>query len=153
MKHLFQNLEGIENMTQIPDAMFVIVPTRRKLRSRKRAAWRAGGFGVDRIAIRTWWTDYSGNDDALRAIRLFTSKISESVAEGKVAYEQSRSRSEGCRGPGTGRRRRIRGHQRLRTIRKAGRRLCWSTTEEARYDGSHSPCGRRQSIRAAYGQE
>jgi small subunit ribosomal protein S2 len=31
-----------------------------------------------------------GNDDALRAIRLFTSKISESVAEGKAAYEQSR---------------------------------------------------------------
>jgi len=24
MKHLFQNLEGIENMTQLPDAMFVI---------------------------------------------------------------------------------------------------------------------------------
>jgi len=24
MKHLFQNLEGIENMAQLPDAMFVI---------------------------------------------------------------------------------------------------------------------------------
>jgi len=24
MKHLFQNLEGIENMTQLPDTMFVI---------------------------------------------------------------------------------------------------------------------------------
>src|SRR6202040_4317535 len=30
-----------------------------------------------------------GNDDALRAIRLFTSKISESVLEGHNAYKQS----------------------------------------------------------------
>jgi small subunit ribosomal protein S2 len=30
-----------------------------------------------------------GNDDALRAIRLFTSKISESVLEGHTAYQQS----------------------------------------------------------------
>ena len=31
-----------------------------------------------------------GNDDALRAIRLFTTKIADSVAEGRSAYEQSR---------------------------------------------------------------
>jgi len=31
MKHLFQNLEGIENMTQIPDAMFVIDSNAEKL--------------------------------------------------------------------------------------------------------------------------
>ena len=30
-----------------------------------------------------------GNDDALRAIRLFTTKIADSVAEGRAAYEQS----------------------------------------------------------------
>src|SRR5262249_1754903 len=30
-----------------------------------------------------------GNDDALRAIRLFTSKISEAVLEGRNAYQQS----------------------------------------------------------------
>jgi small subunit ribosomal protein S2 len=30
-----------------------------------------------------------GNDDALRAIRLFTSKISESVLEGHTAYQAS----------------------------------------------------------------
>jgi small subunit ribosomal protein S2 len=30
-----------------------------------------------------------GNDDALRAIRLFTTKISDSVAEGRNAYQQS----------------------------------------------------------------
>ena len=30
-----------------------------------------------------------GNDDALRAIRLFTTKISDSVLEGRAAYEQT----------------------------------------------------------------
>jgi len=30
-----------------------------------------------------------GNDDALRAIRLFTTKIADSVAEGRAIYEQS----------------------------------------------------------------
>jgi small subunit ribosomal protein S2 len=30
-----------------------------------------------------------GNDDALRAIRLFTTKIADSVAEGRTIYEQS----------------------------------------------------------------
>jgi len=33
--------------------------------------------------------DHSRNDDALRAIRLFTSKISESVIEGRNHYQQS----------------------------------------------------------------
>ena len=32
---------------------------------------------------------FPGNDDALRAIRLFTTKIADSVAEGRTAYEQS----------------------------------------------------------------
>jgi small subunit ribosomal protein S2 len=30
MKHLFQNLEGIENMAQLPDAMFVVDSTPKK---------------------------------------------------------------------------------------------------------------------------
>jgi len=32
---------------------------------------------------------FRGNDDALRAIRLFTTKIADSVAEGRAQYEQS----------------------------------------------------------------
>jgi len=41
-----------------------------------------------------------GNDDALRAIRLFTSKISESVIERPQRLRAiSGWRSEGCRGP------------------------------------------------------
>ena len=91
MKHLFQNLEGIENMTQLPDAMFVIDSNAEEI-----AVKEARRMGVPVVSVVDTNCDpdvvdwiIPGNDDALRAIRLFTSKISESVAEGKAAYEQS----------------------------------------------------------------
>ena len=91
MKHLFQNLEGIENMTQLPDAMFVIDSNAEEI-----AVKEARRMGVPVVSVVDTNCDpdvvdwiIPGNDDALRAIRLFTSKISESVAEGKAAYQQS----------------------------------------------------------------
>jgi len=92
MKHLFQNLEGIENMAQLPDAMFVIDSNAEEI-----AVKEARRMGVPVVSVVDTNCDpdvvdwiIPGNDDALRAIRLFTSKISESVAEGKHNYEQSR---------------------------------------------------------------
>jgi small subunit ribosomal protein S2 len=91
MKALFQNLEGIENMTQLPDAMFVIDSNAEEI-----AVKEARRMGVPVVSVVDTNCDpdvvdwiIPGNDDALRAIRLFTSKISESVAEGKAAYAQS----------------------------------------------------------------
>ena len=91
MKHLQQNLEGIENMTQLPDAMFVIDSNAEEI-----AVKEARRMGVPVVSVVDTNCDpdvvdwiIPGNDDALRAIRLFTSKISESVAEGKHNYEQS----------------------------------------------------------------
>src|SRR4030081_1262501 len=91
MKHLFQNLEGIENMAQLPDAMFVIDSNAEEI-----AVKEARRMGVPVVAVVDTNCDpdvvdwiIPGNDDALRAIRLFTSKISESVLEGHNAYQQS----------------------------------------------------------------
>jgi small subunit ribosomal protein S2 len=91
MKHLQQNLEGIENMTQLPDAMFVIDSNAEEI-----AVKEARRMGVPVVSVVDTNCDpdvvdwiIPGNDDALRAIRLFTSKMSESVSEGRVAYEQS----------------------------------------------------------------
>ena len=65
-----------------------------------------------------------GNDDALRAIRLFTSKISDAVVEGRQSYEQSQIAEQKAARAQAGRRgRRVRGHQRLRSLREAGRRF------------------------------
>ena len=91
MKHLHQNLEGIENMTQLPDAMFVIDSNAEEI-----AVKEARRMGVPVVSVVDTNCDpdvvdwiIPGNDDALRAIRLFTSKISESVLEGHNTYQQS----------------------------------------------------------------
>ena len=90
-KHLFQNLEGIENMAQVPDAMFVIDSNAEEI-----AVKEARRMGVPVVSVVDTNCDpdvvdwiIPGNDDALRAIRLFTSKISESVIEGRAAFEQT----------------------------------------------------------------
>src|SRR5690242_2979668 len=91
MKHLYQNLEGIENMSQLPDAMFVIDSNAEEI-----AVKEARRMGVPVVSVVDTNCDpdavdwiIPGNDDALRAIRLFTTKIADAVAEGKsLATEQ-----------------------------------------------------------------
>jgi small subunit ribosomal protein S2 len=90
-KHLFQNLEGIESMTQLPDAMFVVDSNAEEI-----AVKEARRMGIPVVSVVDTNCDpdmvdwiIPGNDDALRAIRLFTTKIADSVAEGRAAFEQS----------------------------------------------------------------
>jgi small subunit ribosomal protein S2 len=91
MDHLHQNLGGMENMTTLPDAMFVIDSNAEDIAVRE-----ARRMGVPVVSIvdtncNPEVVDWiiPGNDDALRAIRLFTSKISDAVIEGKQSLEQS----------------------------------------------------------------
>src|SRR5438067_4779645 len=91
MKHLFQNLEGIENMTQLPDAMFVIDSNAEEI-----AVKEARRMGVPVVSVVDTNCDpdvvdwiIPGNDDALRAIRLFTTKIAGSVGGGRNNYPAS----------------------------------------------------------------
>jgi len=91
MKHLHQNLEGVENMTQPPDAMFVVDSHAEAIAVRE-----SRRMGVPVVSIvdtncdpdQVDWV-IPGNDDALRAIKLFTSKISDAVIEGRQAFERS----------------------------------------------------------------
>jgi small subunit ribosomal protein S2 len=83
-KHLQANLAGIKNMTRLPDAIFVIDSNKEQIAVRE-----ARKLGIPVVAVVDTNCDPSevdyvipGNDDALRAIRLFTSKIGESIAEG-----------------------------------------------------------------------
>jgi small subunit ribosomal protein S2 len=91
MKHLNQNLAGVENMTTPPDAMFVVDSHTEMIAVRE-----ARRMGVPVVAVVDTNSDpdqvdwvIPGNDDALRAIRLFTSKISDAVIEGRSAFEQT----------------------------------------------------------------
>ena len=91
LKHLKQNLSGVENMSALPDAMFVIDSHAEAIAVRE-----ARRMGVPVVSIvdtncdpdQVDWV-IPGNDDALRAIKLFTSKISDAVIEGRQAYERS----------------------------------------------------------------
>ncbi len=91
LKHLNQNLSGVENMTTPPDAMFVVDSHNEMIAVRE-----ARRMGIPVVAVVDTNSDpdavewvIPGNDDALRAIRLFTSKIADAVVEGRSAFEQT----------------------------------------------------------------
>ncbi len=83
-KHLNTNLAGIKNMRRLPDAVFVIDSNNEAI-----AVAEARKLGIPVVAVvdtncDPTLVDYviPGNDDALRAIRLFTTKIADSAFEG-----------------------------------------------------------------------
>jgi small subunit ribosomal protein S2 len=90
-KHLEQNLAGIKDMPGLPDVLFVIDSNKEAI-----AVKEARRLGIPVVAIVDTNCDpdevdwvIPGNDDALRAIRLFASKIADAVVEGRaLATEQ-----------------------------------------------------------------
>ena len=83
-KHLQANLAGIKNMKRLPDALFVVDSNNEAI-----AVSEARKLGIPVVAVVDTNCDPTvvdyvipGNDDALRAIRLFTSKIADSAVEG-----------------------------------------------------------------------
>ena len=95
-KHLELNLAGIKDMPGLPDAMFVV-----DSHSEEIAVQEARKLGIPVVAIVDTNCDpdmvdhvIPGNDDALRAIRLFTSRIADSILEGRQAAEDIRLEEE-----------------------------------------------------------
>jgi small subunit ribosomal protein S2 len=83
-KHLQANLAGIKNLAKLPDAVFVIDSNKEQIAVRE-----ARKLGIPVVAVVDTNCDPTevdyvipGNDDALRAIRLFAAKIADSVVEG-----------------------------------------------------------------------
>jgi len=100
-KHLQANLAGIKNMTRLPDAIFVIDSNKEQIAVRE-----ARKLGIPVVAVVDTNCDPTevdyvipGNDDALRAIRLFTSKISESIAEGASLMQEATDRAQAAVAP------------------------------------------------------
>ena len=78
------NLAGIKTMKRLPDALFIVDSNNEAI-----AVKEARKLGIPVVAVVDTNCDPTvvdyvipGNDDALRAIRLFTSKIADSAAEG-----------------------------------------------------------------------
>ena len=85
--HLEQNLSGIKDMPELPGALFVVDSHKEEI-----AVQEARKLGIPVVGIVDTncdpdLVDYviAGNDDALRAIRLFTSRTADSIIEGRQA--------------------------------------------------------------------
>jgi len=87
---LNKNLSGIKSMTRLPDAVFIIDVKKEEI-----AVAEANRLGIPIVAVvdtncSPEGIDYviPGNDDALRAVRLFASRISDAIIEGnQIATE------------------------------------------------------------------
>ncbi len=91
LRHLRENLEGIKELPSLPDALFVVDSNKEQI-----AVQEARKLAIPVVAVVDTNCDpdvvdhiIPGNDDALRAIRLFTSKIADAAAEGRALYEQA----------------------------------------------------------------
>ena len=82
---LSRSLEGIKDMGKLPDAIFIVDTKREEI-----AVKEARKLGIPVIAVVDTNCDpdvieyvIPGNDDAIRSIRLFSSKIADAVIEGQ----------------------------------------------------------------------
>ncbi len=82
---LNKNLSGIKSMSRLPDVVFII-----DVRKEEIAVAEANRLGIPIVAVvdtncSPEGIDYviPGNDDALRAVRLFASRIADAILEGQ----------------------------------------------------------------------
>ena len=92
-RKLQKNLEGIRNMTRLPDAVFVVDTRKEKIAVDEARKLKIPVIGVVDTNCDPDEVDFviPGNDDALRAIRLFASKIADAVIAGRGIRESSQA--------------------------------------------------------------
>ena len=88
---LSKNLSGIREMRRLPSALFVVDPKKENI-----AVQEANKLHIPIVAIVDTNCDpdeiqyvIPGNDDAIRAIRLFSAKIADACVEGKAMHDAS----------------------------------------------------------------
>jgi small subunit ribosomal protein S2 len=87
---LMISLGGIKNMKKLPDALFIVDPKKEEI-----AVKEANKLGIPVVAAVDTNCDpdvidykIPGNDDAIRAIRLFCTAIADAVLEGRALAEE-----------------------------------------------------------------
>ena len=83
-------LGGIKTMRKLPDAMFVIDPKKEEIAVKEANKLRIPVVGVVDTNCDPDVIDHKipGNDDAIRAIRLFCAAIADAALEGRATYEE-----------------------------------------------------------------
>ena len=95
---LERSLGGIKSMDRLPGAIFVVDPKKERIAVREARKIGIPSIGIVDTNCNPEELDYiiPGNDDAIRAIHLFASKIADAVVEGKQIYEK-RLQMEGAK--------------------------------------------------------
>ncbi len=83
-------LGGIKNMDRLPGAVFIVDPKKERIAVKEARKIGIPSIGIVDTNCNPEELDYiiPGNDDAIRAITLFASKIADAAIEGKQIYEK-----------------------------------------------------------------
>jgi len=105
-RKLAKNLDGIRNMSRLPDAIFVVDTKKEQIAVDEARKLKIPIIGVVDTNCDPDEVDFiiPGNDDALRAIRLFASRIADAVMSGRGMKEsiEAEAKSDGGDEPGAG---------------------------------------------------
>jgi small subunit ribosomal protein S2 len=98
---LEKNLQGIKGMKNIPDAVFVIDTRKEEIAVMEARKLKIPVIGVVDTNCDPDEVDVviPGNDDALRAIRLFTARVADAVIAGR-SFRESRAADAGAQEKG-----------------------------------------------------
>jgi small subunit ribosomal protein S2 len=90
-RKLQKNLEGIRGMSRLPDAVFVVDTRKEKIAVDEARKLKIPVLGIVDTNCDPDEVDFviPGNDDALRAIRLFASRIADAVVAGRGMKESA----------------------------------------------------------------
>ena len=102
-KHLDQNLAGIKDIPGLPDVLFVIDSNKEEIAVQEARKLQIPVVAVVDTNCDPQAVDYviPGNDDALRAIRLFAAKMSDAILEcSNLASEEDFQAEEATSGEG-----------------------------------------------------
>ena len=97
-RKLHRNLDGIRKMSRLPDAVFVVDTRREKIAVDEARKLKIPVIGIVDTNCDPDDVDYiiPGNDDALRSIRLFLTRIADAVISGRGVREAVQTAGNGA---------------------------------------------------------
>ena len=99
-RKLHKNLDGIRHMSKLPDAVFVVDTRKEKIAVDEARKLKIPVIGIVDTNCDPDDVDYMipGNDDALRSIRLFLSRIADAAISGRGLHDASRGNPADAKG-------------------------------------------------------
>ncbi len=96
LNKLRNNLGGIKDMEDLPQAGYIVDPKKEEIAVREFNRLNIPIVAITDTNCDPDLIDYvvPGNDDAIRAIKLFTSRIADACLEGKAIWEDKQAQAE-----------------------------------------------------------